>query len=334
VQPSSLSWTDLLKKILFRQYIKHRRLQRLWGLLHTLSVFGMNYGGGGLIETSGEIWVLSNVIRTVCEDIDAPVVFDVGANVGDYTHLVDSYVPEALIYAFEPARVTYKELIRRVAEAEASNIKPYNIGFSDSERAVDLFSYTVEGQRISLLSSIDCRLPTQVVDVRTDASETIEVQTIDHFCVAEGIDHVDFLKLDVEGHELSVLRGARRLLSAGLISLIQFEFGPANIYSRTFFYDFWSLLSDEYDLYRIVPNGIVPIPNYGENLEVFLTTNYLAIKRHNHGRSQNNDWTKQRSNRASAKRVKANRAGHFQRGRAGIFRHWLEQLIQRPRFAL
>jgi FkbM family methyltransferase len=286
MQTSNLSLTNLLKKIFFRQYIKHRRLQRLWGRLHTLSIFGMNYGGGGLIESSGEQWVLANVVKTVCEDIDWPVAFDVGANVGDYATLVERYVPDASIYAFEPARVTYTELIRHVAEAEASNIKPYNIGFSDSERAVDLFSYTVEGQKVSLLSSIDCRLPTQVVDVRTDASEKIEVQTIDRFCVTEAIDRIDFLKLDVEGHELSVLRGANRLLSAGLISLIQFEFGPANIYSRTFFYDFWSLLSDGYDLYRIVPNGIVPIPNYGEHLEIFLTTNYLAVKRHIHGRSQ------------------------------------------------
>ncbi len=286
MQTSNLSLTNLLKKIFFRQYIKHRRLQRLWGRLHTLSIFGMNYGGGGLIESSGEQWVLANVVKTVCEDIDWPVAFDVGANVGDYATLVERYVPDASIYAFEPARVTYKELIRHVAEAEASNIKPYNIGFSDSERAVDLFSYTVEGQKVSLLSSIDCRLPTQVVDVRTDASEKIEVQTIDRFCITEAIDRIDFLKLDVEGHELSVLRGANRLLSAGLISLIQFEFGPANIYSRTFFYDFWSLLSDGYDLYRIVPNGIVPIPNYGEHLEIFLTTNYLAVKRHIHGRSQ------------------------------------------------
>ena len=57
----SHSLSDLLKKALFRQTTRHARLQSLWSRLHTLSIFGMNYGGG-LIESSGEVWVLSNVI--------------------------------------------------------------------------------------------------------------------------------------------------------------------------------------------------------------------------------------------------------------------------------
>ena len=69
------------------------------------------------------------------------------------------------------------------------------------------------------------------------------------------------------------------MLARGGISMIQFEFGPANIYSRTYFYNFWSLLSDSYDLFRIVPGGVVPITHYGEQLEVFLTTNYFAMRK-------------------------------------------------------
>ncbi len=71
------------------------------------------------------------------------------------------------------------------------------------------------------------------------------------------------------------------MLRDRLVTMLQFEFGPANIYSRTFFYDFWSLLSGQYDIYRIVPVGIVPIRYYGEHLEIFLTTNYLAVQRRN-----------------------------------------------------
>jgi hypothetical protein len=93
------------------------------------------------------------------------------------------------------------------------------------------------------------------------------------------VGRIDFLKLDVEGHELSILRGASRLLAEGRVSMLQFEFGPANIYSRTYFYDFWSLLSGSFDLYRIIPRGIVPVRFYGEHHEVFLTTNYLAVRR-------------------------------------------------------
>lgn len=270
--------TGLLKKVLFRQSIKHPRLQPLWRRLHTFSVYAMNYGGGGLIENSGEAWVLANVVKQACAHVTAPVVFDVGANVGEYSLLVRRHLPSATVYAFEPARSVYAELARRVS-SDGNRGGPFNLGFSDSAQTLDLYSYTVGGQEISLLSSIDRRRPTQAVEVKTRASERVRVETVDRFCEAEGVGRIDFLKLDVEGHELAVLGGARRMLDEGRIAMLQFEFGPANIYSRTFFYDFWSLLSDGYRIFRIIPAGVVPIPGYGEHLEVFLTTNYLAVAR-------------------------------------------------------
>lgn len=276
MQPSQGRLTGLLKKILFRESIKHPRLQTLWSRLHTIAIFGMNYGGGGLIESSGETWALAEVVARACKNVQSPVLFDVGANVGDYSLYLRQLFPSANIYAFEPAKSVFQELENKVNEA---GIKSYNFGFSDSERTVEFYCYTVEGNEASVLSSIDQRLPTQVLDVQTQRSEEIQVRTIDRFCAEAAVDRIDFLKIDVEGHELSVLRGAQRMLESGAIPIIQFEFGPANIYSRTYFYDFWSLLSGAYDLFRIVPQGIAPLNYYGEHHEIFLTTNYLAIKK-------------------------------------------------------
>lgn len=267
----------MLKKILFREGAKHARLQPLWSRLHTLAVFAMNYGGGGLIETSGEEWVLANVVGPACRRVQDPVVFDVGANNGDYSLMARRLVPSAEVYAFEPSAQVFEQLTRNVAHV--GRVKPFNLGLSDEEKTVELYSYTVEGAEVSLISSIDRRLPTQVVNVEVSASERVSVQTLDRFCEEQGVGRIDFLKLDVEGHELAVLRGARRMLSEGRVSMLQFEFGPANIYSRTYFYDFWSLLSDSYDIHRIVPNGLAPIAYYGEHREIFLTTNYLAVRR-------------------------------------------------------
>jgi FkbM family methyltransferase len=272
--------TGFLKKILFRPAIKHPRLQRLWSRLHTVSVFAMNYGGGAFIETSGEVWVLSEVVRPACAAVSSPVVFDVGANVGDYSVLVHSLVPAARIYAFEPAAPVYEQLVQHLSSVgNADTLKAFNFGFSDEEKTVDLYSYSVEGHEASVISSIDRRLPTQILQVEVANAEQINVRTLDGFCASQGIERIDFLKLDVEGHELAVLRGANDVLERGAISMIQFEFGPANIYSRTYFYDFWSMLSGRYDIFRIIPGGIVPITDYGEHLEVFLTTNYFAKRK-------------------------------------------------------
>lgn len=87
------------------------------------------------------------------------------------------------------------------------------------------------------------------------------------------------MKLDVEGHELAVLKGGKQMLDDGKIHVIQFEFGGCNIDSRTYFQDFFYLLSPGFRIYRIVKDGLFPIEEYSEDLEVFKTTNYLCISK-------------------------------------------------------
>ena len=62
--------------------------------------------------------------------------------------------------------------------------------------------------------------------------------------------------------------------------VIQFEFGGSNIDTRTFFQDFWYFFKDRnFSIYRITPNGILPIREYTEHDEFFSTTNYIAVNR-------------------------------------------------------
>jgi hypothetical protein len=61
--------------------------------------------------------------------------------------------------------------------------------------------------------------------------------------------------------------------------MIQFEFGVATIDAKCFFKDFYHLLNPNYNLYRILKKGFFQIKNYNEVLEVFITTNYLAVSK-------------------------------------------------------
>lgn len=109
---------------------------------------------------------------------------------------------------------------------------------------------------------------------------TVPVIMIDNLIADKCLDHVDFMKMDIEGHELFALRGAIQALSAGRIKALSFEFGSGNVNSRTFFRDFWDLLIPlGFELRRICPGGgTVPVKTYYENLEVFRgVTNYIAV---------------------------------------------------------
>ena len=75
------------------------------------------------------------------------------------------------------------------------------------------------------------------------------------------------------------MNGAKQMINDKRIDAIQFEFGGCNIDSRTFFQDFFYLLKDHYKIYRVLKDGLLEMPIYKETYEIFITINYLAIKK-------------------------------------------------------
>lgn len=118
---------------------------------------------------------------------------------------------------------------------------------------------------------------------RTDVhSHSVQLTTIDAFCIQENISSIDFLKIDTEGHELSVLDGAKEMIGNGAVTVVQFKFNEMNIVSRVFLKDFFELL-DDYNIYRIDKKGLLPLFPYSSNNEIFKFQNIVAIR-------QSADW--------------------------------------------
>jgi FkbM family methyltransferase len=241
--------------------------------LYQYALGGMNIGGGAHVSASGESRVIRSALDTSIAYSDQPVVFDVGANQGLYALAVlEMLGARGMIHCFEPSKETFKQLQNQVSARQ--NVVLHNFGLSDRAEKLTLYS-NVAGS--GLASVYHRRL--DHFNVNMDLQEQITLQVLDDFCLENGIHRIDLLKLDVEGHELAVLRGAQKMIESHAIRLIQFEFGGCNIDSRTFFQDFFYLLNPFYTLHRIVKDGWVAIPEYQERQELFITTNFLAISR-------------------------------------------------------
>lgn len=228
--------------------------------LHKLALSRLGFGTGGTATQSGEANALSLLNLP-----ERPIIFDVGANKGDYVQLLYKKFPYAQIHAFEPVRRVYDELKKNAP----SSIKTYNIGFSNAKRVATIH---FNPAKLELSSLYERRL--EHFNKSLSDSEEIMLSTISDFCRENNIKKIDFLKLDIEGHEFAALQGAKDID----ISAIQFEFGGANLDSRKNFQDFFYLLKD-YTIYRILYNSLLKIERYKEEDEVYLTTNYLAIKK-------------------------------------------------------
>lgn len=261
----------MIRGLFKRLFVGRVGIQPLWKFLHQISLYGMNIGGGGEVRDSGERGVLDRVARTWAGK--PVVVFDVGANQGDYAEEVVARLgQDTVCHCFEPSRKTFEILSARFSKH--GNVRLHPFGFGEIRVRIPL--YTSSGDS-GLASVYPRRLDHFGLAVRP--TEDIQLEVLDDFCESQKLNHVHLLKMDVEGHELSVLKGASRLLASGGIDYIQFEFGGCNLDSRTFFQDFYYLLDPKYRLYRVLRNGLAPITRYRETDEVFLTTNFLAVSR-------------------------------------------------------
>lgn len=199
-----------------------------------------------------------------------PVLFDIGANAGNWSALMTTTYPAARVFMFEP-QATCHELIRR-AIPDAVLI-PKAVSSSSAGRA----QFYVSGDADCLGSFHERR--DSYFDQLQFAPIDVATTTIDEVIAEHRIDRVDFMKMDIEGHELAALEGARRSLEARTIRALSFEFGSANINSRTFFHDFWDLLTPlGYRIFRVLPSAkMLALDEYYEDCEHFRgVSNYVA----------------------------------------------------------
>ena len=250
------------------EYFGKKEKYGFWYELYKMALHGMNIGLGGDVFSSGEENVLSFLEKTG----KIETIFDIGANIGDYTNMLNKHFPNAKIHCFEPAKETFRVLKENTKGK--NNIFLNNFGISNITGERELY-YDTE---MSGLASLYKR-QLDYINIEFSKNENVQLETLDAYCEKNEIENIDFLKMDIEGNELNALRGGTRLLKSGGIGAIQIEFGGCNIDSRTFFRDFWNFLHEDYSIYRILKDGFWKITNYTERLECFCYTNYFFANR-------------------------------------------------------
>ena len=224
---------------------------------------------------SGVGWDLAHEIDAARTHIHRPdpVVFDVGANVGEWTRQLLTAVPGATVFLFEPSASCRQEIAKH--DFVRTEIVPCAVGERAGKAALHVSS------EFDHSASLHAREDSYNASNQYRQVE-VEVIALDDFIESRGIPFVDFLKMDIEGHELFALQGARQALQSGKIGALSFEFGNANVNSHTFFRDFWQLLAAAgFQLWRITPGGReLFVEEYYEDYEYFRSvTNYVAERK-------------------------------------------------------
>jgi FkbM family methyltransferase len=160
-------------------------------------------------------------IGALLNAVPQPVVFDVGANVGQSVATFRRLLPDCTLHSFEPGPAAFRELAEAVRGLR--NVHVVNAGVGSSSGSQTL----IENDHSDMSSFLR---PSIAAWGAVVAETQIAITTLEDYCTAHAVEQIDLLKIDTQGYELEVLRGAGRMLGVGAISLIYMEITFSEMY--------------------------------------------------------------------------------------------------------
>ena len=122
-------------------------------------------------------------------------VLDIGAHIGSITIAMARLIgPDGTVYAFEPQKKIYRELVQNIKLNELANAVPLRFAISSEPGLIEMSTGDTHDGRVSV----------------GKGGDKVEARAIDSF----GFSDVSLMKIDVEGHEVEVLRGAEKTIGA------------------------------------------------------------------------------------------------------------------------
>ena len=195
---------------------------------------------------------------------------DAGANYGKYSEsLLQSFNIKNL-YLFEPSLVCYENLMSKFNKIE--NIHVINKGLSEKKEIKTIYGQ-FDGDEGSSIYNRNLNY----LNIEFVGLGNIDLIKFDTFWEKEiNKEVIDIFKLDIEGNELSALKGSTKALES--TKVVQFEFGGTSIDARNFFKDYFYFFKElNFELFRMRPTSLIKIANYSQEEENFTHSNFIAV---------------------------------------------------------
>lgn len=223
------------------------------------------------MSRNGEISLQRWVLAVGVQGRDVHVI-DAGANVGRWSASMleaarqNGCSASLWLHSFEPASWTFERLAAALGDNDRVSL--HQAALSDRSGTSALHLVGNGAGRNSLHRPVASAIV---------AIEEITAITLDDYAERVALQQIDLLKIDTEGHDLAVLRGARQLIENRRIAVIQFEYNWRWIEARSFLGDAFDLLGPAgYCLGKLTRQGIEAYPHWDPDLETFVEGNYVA----------------------------------------------------------
>lgn len=261
-----LVFSPLVKIYLF--IFGRKIFQKYNNFLFLLVIKSMGYSNYGNHSQTGE----KKFIELIKDNLE--ICLDIGANVGTYSKLLMD-ITQSSVFSFEPLDDAFKDLEKLAADDLYKNrLKIYNIGIGEKNAQESIYYSNDKSQLASFLADSN---KLSFVSGKNKFKKIVELKKLDDF---NDVENVDLIKIDTEGYEMQVLKGGKNFILKTRPKFIQIEFNWHQLFTNNNLIDFSKELN-EYEIYRIVPNGYPLIKVNAERPEnnIYHLSNYVFIRK-------------------------------------------------------
>jgi FkbM family methyltransferase len=201
-----------------------------------------------------------------------PVIFDVGANQGEYTRMIVEIlekkgIHDFEIHMFEPQPACYDSLKSKFADDNRFIVNPF--GLSDRDGQAEIHFDFSGSSSASLFERKEIQLDKKVM---------VDLKRLDGYLKEKNLRVVHLLKIDTEGNEKLVLSGTGDLLRPDTIQAVQFEYGGTYLDAGVTLAEVAQLLMNRgYKVGKLFPKSVQFKDALGDFQEDYAYANYVAV---------------------------------------------------------
>jgi len=205
------------------------------------------------------------------------IVMDIGANVGEWSCSLISAIQKSAkplnteIYAFEAVDKTLNKYKTNICEK-------YNGNAIKIIASCSAMSSTIGEATVFITGDLAGTNSLHWDGLTNHLESKVKTDTIDNYIKNNNIGHIDFIKVDTEGHDLEVIRGGHLALQKEIISVVQFEYNHRWVFARNYIKDVFDFLENlPYTVGKLTPKGIELYEKWHPEIEKFVEGNYIII---------------------------------------------------------
>ena len=272
-----------IKKILIFFYKKisliyififgRKNMQSINNVFLSLTLNAKGYKNFGNFEQTGE----KKFIQSISKDL--AICIDIGANVGKYTNLLLLETNSEII-SFEPLKEAFKEL-QKIEKEYPNRLKVFNYAIGEKNTNLELNFSDEKSEKATFSNDID---KLSFFDHEKNKKVMTDIVTLDSFFLENSslinTSNIDLIKIDTEGFELEVIKGAKETIKNKLPKYIQLEFNWHQLFKNHSMYKFSQYLNN-YELFQILPFGekLIKVDPARPETNIFHLSNFVYIRK-------------------------------------------------------